>query len=104
VSTPGAADAPPSDLRTAARTACQARGLDRRPIWDCLPFLAEDIGRLVNAVRLDDLAAVRAEIAACAALLDHIADRYDGAELAALLGDKVSTDQRPAPAPASSAW
>jgi hypothetical protein len=102
VSNPGDGELPPSDLRAAARTACAARGLDRRPIWDCLPFLAEDVGRLVNALRRDDLAAVRAEIAACAALLDHIAERYDGQELAALVGDKVTADGRRAPA--SSAW
>jgi hypothetical protein len=104
VSAPGSADPPPSDLRTAARSACEARGLDRRPIWDCLPYLAEDIGRLVNAVRRDDLAAVRAEIAACAAVLDHIAERYDGQELAALLGAEMTTGQRRVRAPASSAW
>jgi hypothetical protein len=102
VSNPDEADLPPSDLRAAARTACQARGLEHRPIWDCLPFLAEDVGRLVNALRRDDLAAVRTEIAACAALLDHIAERYDGQELAALVSDKVTTDERRVPA--SSAW
>jgi len=104
VSDPGGADTPPSDLRTAARAGCRARGLDRRPIWECLPYLAEDVGRLVNAVRRDDLAAVRAEIAACAALLDHIAERYDGAELATLVADKVTADERRAPAPLSSVW
>jgi hypothetical protein len=104
VSAPGGPHPSPSDLRTASRTASRARGLDRRPIWDCLPFLAEDVGRLVNAVRRDDLAAVRAEVAACAALLDHIAERYDGAELAALVGDQVAAAGRPLPAPASSAW
>lgn len=104
MSSPDRTDPSPSDLRAAARAACEARGLDRRPIWDCLPFLAEDVGRLVNAVRREDLAAVCAEIAACAATLDHIAELYDGRELSTLVGAKVASDERRVPAPVASAW
>ena len=103
MSNPGGTDPAPSELRSAARAACQARGLDGRPIWDCLPFLAEDVGRLVNAVRRDDLTAVRAELAACTAFLDHIAELYDGRELAVLVGEKVAADDRKVRAPVS-AW
>jgi hypothetical protein len=106
----GAGDGPPglpagaSPLRVASRTACQARGVDRRPMWEWLPFLAEDVGRLLDAVRRDDTAALRAEIAACAALLDHLAELYDGRELAALVGEKIAADAGKGPAPVSSTW
>jgi hypothetical protein len=103
VSNSDGTDSAPSELRAAARAACQARGLNGRPIWDCLPFLAEDVGRLVNAVRRDDLTALRTELAACTAFLDHIAELYDGRELAVLVGEKVATDDRNRTAPLS-AW
>jgi hypothetical protein len=103
VSDDSRAEPSPSELRTAARAACAARGLDGRPIWDCLPFLAEDVGRLVNAVRRDDLTAVRAELATCASFLDHLAELYDGRELAELVGEKVAADGRKVTLPLS-AW
>jgi hypothetical protein len=104
VTGPDSTELGPSELRAAARAACQARGLYRRPSWDCLPFLAEDIGRLVNAVRREDLAAVRGELADCAAILDHLAELYDGRELAALVGEKVAADAQGGHAPAASVW
>jgi hypothetical protein len=97
------ASAAPDPLRAAARSACQARGLNGRPVWDCLPYLVEDVGRLVNAVRRDDLAAVRAEIAACAAVLDHVAELYDGRELSELVSERAAAGYRE-PATAAATW
>lgn len=93
-----------SELRAAARVACQARGLDRRPVWDWLPFLAEDMGRLVNAVRREDPTAIRAEVAAATAILDRLAELYDGRELATLLGEQAAAEERQLPASASRSW
>jgi hypothetical protein len=94
----------PSELRTAARVACQVRGLDHRPVWDWLPFLAEDMGRLVNAVRREDPAAVQAEVAAATAILDRLAELYDGRELAVLVGERAAAGEPLPPTPASRSW
>jgi NTP pyrophosphatase (non-canonical NTP hydrolase) len=80
-------------LRTAARIAHHLRRVADQPPQEALRFLLEEAGELAKAVRRDDPCNVAEEVADCAIVLDHIADRYGLPSLADLVARKVEADR-----------